>query len=217
MAGDEFTQQLFNRWLSHLPAMQKSITHEKMAVLGLSSLCMTPLGAAPRPLQVAFADILAELIKVLASLKHDEDQEAAREAAKKSADDEAAEEDRADNALKDLGEDEDAEEEKYNIEEYARKIQKAVLGQAENEMDNDTFESPVDDVDPFIFFAQCLQVLREREKAFYDHWAASLSPELAGAVQSHVAEASERQKAVQEEAAEAAKEAAEAAAAAGSS
>jgi hypothetical protein len=137
--------------------MQKSVHHQKMAVLGLSSLCMTPLGAAPRPLQLIFADILAEIIKVLASYRTDEEHEEAKSAAKKSIQDEFEDDERADHALKDLDDDQDDEGEVVNTDEMARRIQKAVLGKADDDMDDSNFESPTDDVDPFIFFATCLQ------------------------------------------------------------
>ncbi len=41
-------------------------------------------------------------------------------------------------------------------------------------INDDSFESPLDDVDEFVFFAMCLEQLKKRDVGFYNQWGKNL-------------------------------------------
>jgi hypothetical protein len=165
--GPEFEKNLFNHWLSHLEHMKGCPKHQKMSALGLSSLALVDLSAT-RDLQAAFPQVLEQLLLMLANLHAETGDEG---------DDIDEEESEEDEGILDVDEEQDNEDEMENAAEYTKSIQDNLANILEGNVDAETFESPLDDIDPFVFFAQCLQQLSLQSSSIYQQWVQTLSPE----------------------------------------
>jgi len=165
--GPEFEKNLFNHWLSHLEPMKGYPKHQKMSSLGLSSLSLVDLSAT-RDLQAAFPQVLDQLLQLLQNLHADTGDEG---------DDEDEEESDEDEGILDVDEEQDNEDEMENVAEYTKSIQDNLANILEGNVDAETFESPLDTVDPFVFFAQCLEQLSHQSGPVYQQWIRTLSPD----------------------------------------
>jgi hypothetical protein len=163
--GPEFEKNLFNHWLSHLEHMKGYAKHQKMSSLGLSSLALVDLSTT-RDLQAAFPQVLEQLVLLLTSLHEDTGDEG----------DEEEEEESDDEGILDVDEEQDNEDDMENVAEYTKNVQDNLANILEGNVDAETYESPLDDVDPFVFFAQCLQQLSQ-QSGMYQQWVQTLSPE----------------------------------------
>jgi hypothetical protein len=68
------------------------------------------------------------------------------------------------------------------------------------------FESPLDEIDPFIFFAQACQALSQQEPQFFQQWTASIGQAGQQVLQAHMHQAEKHVKLIAEEKAEEAAE-----------
>jgi len=164
-AGDQFTADIFGMWFKTLEEM----THPKhitFAVLGLSSIMQLPLDKCPNGIQESMPTILNGIVLSLSNLeKLEEDNK-----------DGAYDEDFSDDDFEqfdDLDDDQDALDETENISDLTDRIQNHLLDLVEN-VHEDDYVSPLDDIDAFIFFASCLEGMSTRHPEFYQSWGASL-------------------------------------------
>lgn len=194
LGGPEFEQKLFNEWLSHLEKMKKVRKHQKIAVLGLSSLLHIPITELPNLMRQSYGEIMNQLLLVLTRLK---DLGAEEEESEEESDYEQEE-------VLDLEDDQDAQ---YAIQDMASFTQ-AVLAEAEfgemyDDCDAENYTSPIDDVEEFLFYAQSLEGFAARETAFYQNFVAN--PQVKGQVDAVIAEAHIRKAKKEQEAQEEAK------------
>jgi hypothetical protein len=215
---EEVGKRLFNVWLSYLERMQDDFDAAKNAVLGLSSLLLLPLQALPPRWANAVPTVLNKLVALLAAMSEVLEEDAKKDDADGPEDDDGAVQ------FQDIHEDKDvyhpsdddadassveadADEEDGGDEDtgaFIDDMEEAMLGG-----DHSKFVSPLDDIDPFVFFMQCLEVLSRQENAFYNQWIASIGAEGGAALQKHAEQA---KKHAAEMAAEKEKDAAEKAA-----
>lgn len=72
--------------------------------------------------------------------------------------------------------------------------------------DTKKFESPLDEIDPFVFFAQSCQTLAQQEPAFFQQWTQSIGQQGQAVLQAHMAQAEKHAKLIEQEKAEEAQE-----------
>lgn len=183
---DAFSGKLFNVWLSYLKSMEDSFDQAKNAVLGLSSLSLLPLSSLPPLWRDAMPTVLAKLMTLLQSMstllaeQKDDEDEPSDAADRNVANFQDVDEDHdvyhhSENDDDDSIDADDAEAEGEDDDgtgAFLDDMEEAMLG---NEHDGAKFVSPLDDVDPFVFFMQALETLSKQEPAFYQHWIASMS------------------------------------------
>jgi hypothetical protein len=166
--------------------MEDSFDQAKNAVLGLASLALLPLSSVPALWRDAMPTVLGKLMALLQSMSTllaeqkddsepsdagdrnlatfqdvDEDHDVYHHS--ENDDDDSIDADEADE-----GEDGDDD----GTGAFLDDMEEAMLG---NENDGAKFVSPLDDIDPFVFFMQALETLSKQEPAFYQHWIASMS------------------------------------------
>jgi hypothetical protein len=182
----EFTETLFNQWLSHIPHMKEFSNAQKMTALGLAQVFVAPPELMPETLQAGLGELVTQTLQLLADIKASENR------------DEDEEEEDEDNVqeFEDVDEDADAlggVDTQEAIEEYRDKIQEALNSGDFDENDNpEPYASPLDDVDAFVVFAQNLQVLAQTRTSVYQAWEAGLGEEGKVRLQEAMVEAQSR-------------------------
>eukprot|EP00879_Flechtneria_rotunda_P022091 GHRR01023309.1.p1 GENE.GHRR01023309.1~~GHRR01023309.1.p1 ORF type:complete len:1020 (+),score=395.54 GHRR01023309.1:417-3476(+) len=182
------TQQLFGLWFQCIfehskkgkPAHFKSQQDKKVTILGLLALLVVADASLPAEVATGLPQLLAGLIRLLLDLKSQQD--AAAEAAED--DEEEPEED----LEADDGEDDDITDEAQLEEEdaYMKRLRKQALkmlrGETAEDDDDDDDEwtdgeevvgTPLDDIDPFVSFAEVLGQLQAAMPARYQALLAS--------------------------------------------
>lgn len=179
--GPDFEQKMFNYWLSHLPEMKKVQKHMKMSVLGLASLTMIPQSMLPAQLAKAFPTILNQIAVVLKELKVLADKE------EKDEDDSEEEVEEVLN----LNDEDDVNDDA--LRERHEKLQEQLttfLGPYD--VEEEIYTSPLDEVDPFVFFAHNLQIFSDQEPQVYQSWASAMDQGMKDEMNVLVAEAEKR-------------------------
>jgi len=108
-------------------------------------------------LQTAFPDVINEVLKVLHDLNSLEDE----------GDDDDDDDEEEEPGIVDLDEDKDNDEELDNAAEYTKNIQNQLSSILEGDVDPENYESPLDTVDPFEFFAHCARHLAASHGGMY--------------------------------------------------
>lgn len=186
--GPDFETKLFNYWLSHLDAMTgaSKAKHMKMSTLGLASLALLPLQQLPALLQNAFPELLVQVVKLLGNLKQSDDAESDEDEGEDYSDYED------DGEVLDVDEDEDNEAELENAADFTRSIQENLQSLLDGDVDAEMYSSPLDDVDPFVFFAQCLEAMAGANGQFYQNWNNGLPGEVKECLAMIMSEATQR-------------------------
>jgi hypothetical protein len=184
--GPEFEKKLFNYWLSHLEPMNEEAAaqHQKMAVIGLGSVMRVPRAQLPQLLLNAMPEVLVLVVKVLKSLKDNEGEEDEGEDEEEGGYDSQEEEE-----ILDLNEDADNEDGDYKqIQAYTEKIQDNLADILEGDVGEADYETPLDSVDPFMYFAECTQQMAAND-GFYQQWYEALPFETQGLLREVLEEA----------------------------
>jgi hypothetical protein len=184
--GPEFEKKLFNYWLSHLEPMNEEAAaqHQKMAVIGLGSVMRVPRAQLPQLLLNAMPEVLVLVVKVLKSLKDNEGEEDEGEDGEEGGYDSQEEEE-----ILDLNEDVDNEDGDYKqIQAYTEKIQDNLAEILEGDVGEADYETPLDSVDPFMYFAECTQQMAAND-GFYQQWYEALPFETQGLLREVLVEA----------------------------
>jgi len=196
--------KLFNTWLSYVKTMKDDYDCAKNAVLGFSAILTMPPSAVPMPFRNALPDILNELLAILKEMST-----LLEEAANAEEEEEENVEDERHVAFHDIGEDEDvytkedgndndneegeielddaAEEGDEDAELMLDEFDAAWLAAEEDNLRR--FASPLDDVDPFIFFMQALETLSRHDNSFYQQWLQSIGSQGQPLLQQHAEQA----------------------------
>ncbi|KAG2439798.1 hypothetical protein HYH02_010433 [Chlamydomonas schloesseri] len=166
------TGQFFGAWFTAIFAVKKSgkprhfrRQHDKkVAALGLTSLLAVPDEALPAEVRAGLPQVQAGVMRLLIALK--EQQAEAEELAKHAGSDDDEEDD--DDA--DFGEDDDDEEEDEEATKALRRGARALLGEGSDDeggeesddefTDDEEVHTPIDPVDPYVFFADALAGLQ---------------------------------------------------------
>ncbi|KAF8071226.1 SAD2 [Scenedesmus sp. PABB004] len=221
LQGAGVVQQLFGVWFAAIfarskkdkPAHFKAQQDKKVTILGLLALMgNTPDAALPPEVAGGLPQLLSGLVRLLLDLKAQ--QEAAAEAAEEEAEEEEAEEE-DDDAVADDDDDAALEEDDAYMKRLRRQALKLLRGDGGGGDDDDdsddewtddeeTVGTPLDDIDPFVSFADVLGGLQASNPGRYAALLAGADAGVLGALQGMQAFAAEQR----------AKKAAEAAAAA---
>jgi len=166
--GGEFEQNLFNHWLSHLEDMSKVKKHQKVSILGLSSLLHLPIAELPALLKQSYGAVLDQLLLLCGRYKAVCDSGAGD-----TDEEEGFYEDEEDEVL-DLDENQDADDAIEDVHNFTQQLSAELLGFEfrDDDIDEEMVDSPLDDIEPFMFFAQSLENFASREGAFYQQWEA---------------------------------------------
>jgi len=186
-AGDPFTRELFNHWLSSIEHMEK-FKQRKMCVLGLASLTKAPISLQPKELQLAFPKVLTAIMAVLHDIRESKGDDSDVEQI-----DEEVEE------MANLDDDADAEDELQSVTKFTKNMQKQMSGMNEGGLiADDDFQEPYEKIDEFVYWASSMQELSRIEPAFYQKYMASLNQEEKEGVQKHLEVAKDRQAKINE-------------------
>lgn len=160
----EAVNRLFNIWLSYVKAMKNDFDVSKNAVLGLSSLCLIPIATLPEQWRSAMPGVLGVLLNALTEMskllaesgdqeqEEDEDEDQALFHDIHEDADVYHPEDGGDADSEDIDDAADGGDEDAPLD-FLDDMEEAMLGTN----DVDKFVSPLDDIDPFVFFAQSIQ------------------------------------------------------------
>ena len=167
---------------------------KKLSVLGLISLMQLSVAAMPTVMTPMLPRLLQCILKLLGEIHHDDQEDAVED------DEEEDQEIESDGQDSDgFDEDEDCEnmgDEAYMefLESQQGKLAALLAGECSDYGGDDgpELESPLDDIDEFVFFAQHWQQALEREQAMQQLQAA-LPPEQQGLVQQLIQFAGQRQ------------------------
>ncbi|KAG0567157.1 hypothetical protein KC19_7G115500 [Ceratodon purpureus] len=184
------TSEIFQMWLQMLYAVKKSGNplhfirehDKKVCILGLASLLAVPSAAMPPELQTGLDQVFRALLKLLVTYK------AQREEAAKV--EELEEDDEEDESWQndDGGWDKeiDDDEDEGDDEEGTQKLQKlAAQAKAfshaddsdsdfEDYADDEEFQAPIDDIDPFVFFSEAMKAISQADPARFQALSGSL-------------------------------------------
>jgi hypothetical protein len=183
--GTDAVGNLINFWLSHLPEMKKSKKHQKMAVVGLASLCQLPLTQMPQVLAQGFHAVLEQMLNVLGNVFAEQNaaqERKAKRAAETGNPDYNEEDDNSDyddfeDGVVDfeaLADDQDGDFADASFAAFQNEIE----GLGEEIVDEENFSSPLDDIDAFICTANAFYQVSTLNAEFWQQFQASLRPEL---------------------------------------
>mmetsp|Transcript_2416 Transcript_2416/g.16258 ORF Transcript_2416/g.16258 Transcript_2416/m.16258 type:complete len:1039 (-) Transcript_2416:1522-4638(-) len=179
--------QFFDLWFHNIFATNKKGTNSRhfrreydkhVCVLGLASLYTLPSSALPAELQAGEPRLISGILKLLLDLKGLREKRIQEEA-------ESSEEEESDDEAED---NEDLEEEDDEEDEYLAKLAKKAHGFSwvdgdddEDEdlfyVDDDEFSTPLDKVDPFVFFSDVLGACKTQEPSRFQALASHLEPQ----------------------------------------
>ncbi|GIM12546.1 hypothetical protein Vretimale_15865 [Volvox reticuliferus] len=162
--------QFFAAWFASIFANKKSgkpkhfrrMHDKKVCVLGLVSMLAVPEEALPAEIKAGLAQVQAGVMRLLLALK-DQQAEAEADAAREDEEDEDEQEEGEEDG--DIGEDDEDEDEELN--KALRRGARDILGDGSDEDSDDEFtddeevRTPIDPVDPFVFFADALSGLQQ--------------------------------------------------------
>lgn len=161
--------EIFHIWLQMLYAAHKNgkAIHfkrehdKKVCVLGLTSMLQVPGELLPGEVQVGLTQVVKAILKLLVEYKKQQELAAKRE---------EEEEDEEFSDDEDWAEDEDEEEGEEGESTFSQLSKNASKWLSEEDDDSDTdftdeeeFQCPIDNVDPFIFFADTMQAISGRD------------------------------------------------------
>ncbi len=192
------TQNTINIWLSHLPEMKLSAKHKKCALLGLSSMCLVPLSQMPSMLAQGFGAVLEQMLRMYSLIFEQQQQrQENKKEAEESDDDDESDGDQVEQ-FEDLGEDGDHDFNEDEMKQFTDDIE-AFDADGEQEVDEEMYESPLDDVDIFISGAQGFLALSNAHSQFWATFRNSLqnNEELSTTLQLVMQQAEERSKKLQ--------------------
>ncbi|GFR51383.1 hypothetical protein Agub_g13813, partial [Astrephomene gubernaculifera] len=164
----------FSAWFAAIFATKKSgkpkhfrRQHDKkVCVLGLVSLLAVPEEALPAEVKAGLPQVQAGVMRLLLALK---EQQAEAEELAKEEDDEEDDEEEEDGDIEDEEEDDD------EVIRAARRGARDLLGDGDSEgedsddefTDDEEVHTPIDPVDPYVFFADALSGLQQHMPARY--------------------------------------------------
>ena len=228
--------------------MDESLRHEKLTVIGLSSLALIPLSTLPEKIRASFHHVLNESVKTLtlmmeqyervkvAEQEEEENGDGEEDGEEEDVDDEDDEDFQArfidegdDDPLNHEEEEEEEEAEDQDHDGDAAAGAGSVFADADDaeeestmskrmadfltnydqaEVDEIYMESPIDDIDEFIFFSTAFQEFAAREPAWYAEWHSIVlaDPKLAPQVQQVIIRAQQRKGEIENEKKEAEEE-----------
>jgi len=233
--GDEILRGVFNAWISYLndKSMDSSEYHQRMAILGFASLSSLPFSSLPPVLTSVYHDLVTLQIQRLAKLKllYDEMGQLEDGGYDPEDDDGLDFNDYKGNKWDDDNEEFEEDEENGGGDEFEEKSSmlpaSMMNGEEPNEgedrnweslvqqmeqshVDEAHYDSPLDELDPFVIFAQQLHGLQQREVDWYNKYINSVNntKTVHDALTVVMAEAEERKRAEDEDAKEKAEKAA---------
>lgn len=179
--------QFFDLWFHNIFATNKKGTSSRhfrreydkhVCVLGLASLYTLPSSAIPAELQAGEPRLVSGILKLLLDWKGLREKRIQEEA--ESSEEEESEDEAEDN--------EDLDEEDDEEDEYLAKLAKKAHGFSwvdgdddEDEdlfyVDDDEFSTPLDKIDPFVFFSDVLGACRSQEPSRFQALASHLEPQ----------------------------------------
>lgn len=209
------TAEVFQVWFNLLQETKKSgqpahfrREHDKkVCILGLLSLLPLPAEHLPQEVQVGLDQVFKAVIKLLMAYRQQ-----LEESAKKREDADDDEELESSGSDHENWENDLEDDEEENDEVDAEKLQKlaaeASAFRRHSEADEDSddeftddeeFQAPIDDVDPFILFADIMQGISVSDPARFQAYTQSLDPEQQAAANALALHAEERRKAIKKE------------------
>lgn len=198
LPNPEAVKSLLNFWLSHLEAMDDAPKHQKKSLLGLASLCLVPLEQMPPVLANGFPAVLQQQLGVLRNILESKD----KKENKNNDDDESSEEEYdvfngpEIEHFEELNDDQDVVDRDIGAT-FGDSLISLVNDEALD--DPESFASPLDKIDVFVFVAHCYTHIAQRNQSFWQQFGASLPPVLGQTLQLSMAEAEQRFKKQQDE------------------
>lgn len=166
-AGPEFETNLFSHWLTNLEKMSKVRKHQKTSIIGLSALLQLPIGELSQGLKQSYGSVMDQLLQMCGRYKE------LCDSGNADSEDEYEEEAEEDEVL-DLDEDQDAEEAIEDVHNFTQMLANDLINfsTGDDDIDAEMVESPLDDIEPCMYFAMSMEGLASREQAFYSRWEA---------------------------------------------
>jgi len=172
---NRMTKDVINVWLTYANEMNPNL--QKAAILGISSILLIPSSFLPSIISDSLQQILIqeleilEKIRVRAGLEEEVDEDEGDARAMTHSYDPSE--------FLDIPDDQDFVDDQE--EQAIRELEQYIAGADEldeNWSDDEEadFESPLDDVDPFVFFANCMKSFSHQNKDHFERIRRSLSP-----------------------------------------
>ncbi|GAX74708.1 hypothetical protein CEUSTIGMA_g2156.t1 [Chlamydomonas eustigma] len=174
-------QSFLTLWFTMIFTQKKSgkgkhfkLMHDKkVCVLGLVAILTSPDEALPAEVRAGMSQLMAGVMKLLVALKTQQE-EVAKLAEEGEEDEEEDEEDWDADALDDEDEDEDGEGGDEDGDAYLKRLERIAAKQGEGDedeeeedddddddwTDDEEEETPIDPIDPFVLFSDCLARLQ---------------------------------------------------------
>eukprot|EP00850_Spirogloea_muscicola_P016520 SM000134S26963 [mRNA] locus=s134:343998:351525:+ [translate_table: standard] len=173
------TGEVFQTWFQMLYARHKNgrpmhfrREHDKkVCILGLARLLLVPVAVLPEELQSGLDQVFKGLLKLLVEYKEQQAEAAKAEEEEEDEEAEDLEEGWEDEEIEDEDEDdgnEDANGDNERVQRLAQKAGASFQWASENDeddsddedwVDEEEFQSPIDAIDPFVFFADTMKTM----------------------------------------------------------
>lgn len=211
------TAEIFQLWLQLIYKTKKSgkpvhfrREHDKkVCILGLASLLLLPAEALPQELRLGFDQVFKVVLKLLVAYK-EQLAESARKGERSDEDGDVEDlvSDEDEDWSKDVGED-DEEGEEVTSRRLQKLAAQASAFQSRGEDDDDDsedeftddeeFQTPIDDIDPFIFFTDAIKGMSVADPTRFQVLSQSLDFQHQAMAHGVTQHAEERRKALQKE------------------
>mmetsp|Transcript_108 Transcript_108/g.167 ORF Transcript_108/g.167 Transcript_108/m.167 type:complete len:1061 (-) Transcript_108:259-3441(-) len=184
------TQQVFSKWMKDIDTIDRWLPR-KLTVLGLTAILVLPTSSLPASISSFIPQLIASVVKVAEAMKED------TEKTETEAEDDRLEEEQGDGDDDDdegFGEDEDVTnevDEAYNkavngMSGYGDDMAAFLMGgdwDDEGDDFDESFQSPLDQVDELLYLNDTLKGAFQREPETYNQIQSALPPEIVNSCQ----------------------------------